>query len=110
VVGDATVVGKRVSREETSRFLKFQCGRSPDEAVNNLKLKIRLELLCDRHSHVLVRSFLNARRLEHFRDAGDRARDFPACATRDGVLRSAWVRNRGFPLMLFCVVRGSFFF
>jgi len=45
VVVDVTWLAKHVSREETSRFLKSQCGRSTGEASSNLKLKNRLELL-----------------------------------------------------------------
>jgi hypothetical protein len=45
VVVDLTWLAKHVSREETSRFLKSQCGRATDEASSNLKLKNRLELL-----------------------------------------------------------------
>jgi hypothetical protein len=72
------MAGKRVSREETSRFLKFQCGgRSPDEAVNNLNLKIGLELLAIGIRMSWCGRFLNASRLLwHFSDAGGRARDF----------------------------------
>ena len=45
VVVDVTWLAKHVSREETSRFLKSQCGRSTGEASSNLKLKNRLEFL-----------------------------------------------------------------